>query len=205
MRFGVLFFGYLWLFVCNGFGLYPDILPDIIPNVVGYTLMLYALMRLEGHGRNFRTAGNILYLLIMFVMFNDLYKIYNFTTSGTDSEVVGVIVMTVKIITMVISAAYHHYLFTGIRLLAIDVNIPSLAKASKVNFGLLIVVNLLFIISQLKLFGEYNNYVGLVQVLLNMVWLISTLVMVYRCYMWICLEGEEDMPKKDKSGRNRKF
>ena len=203
MRFGVLFFGYLWLFVCNGIGLYPDVLPDIIPNVVGYTLMLYALMRLEGHGRNFRTARNILHLMIMFVMFNDLYKIYNFTTSGTDSELVAVIVIIVKILTALLTVAYTHYLFKGIRLLAVDVNIPSLAKFTKVNFWLLVVTNSLFVISQLKLFGEYNNFVGLVQVLLNMIWLISTCFMVYRCYMWICLEGEEDMPKKNKSGRNR--
>jgi hypothetical protein len=203
MRFGYLFFGYIWLFVCKGIELYPDVLPDIIPNVVGYTLMLYALMRLDGHGKNFRSARNILHLLIMFVMFTDLYKIYNFTTTGTDSEFVGVVVMAVKIVTMIISVAYHHYLFKGIRLLAIDVNIPSLAKSTKLNFRLLCLTNILFIISQLKLFGEYNNIVGLVQVLVNLAWLIMTCVMVYRCYMWICLEGEEDMSKQDKSRRKR--
>ena len=196
MRFGILFFGYLWLFVCKGFEMYPDILPDIVPNIVAYTLMLYSLLKLEEQNRYFKSARKILHFIIVFVLFYDLYRIYNFTSTPIENDIINNVISSYKILSSLAFLLYHYYFFKGIGILATDVNLPGIKKSSQFNFYFYLAVNLLLIISQLRLFSDYSQYIGIVYVLLNFIWLILTCVMVYRCYMWICLEGDEDMSKR---------
>lgn len=197
MRFGVMFFGYLWLFVCRGFELYPDILPDIIPNVVGYTLMLFSLIKMERFNRYLKSARKVVQIIIIFVLFNDVYRIYNFSSAEADSTN-NTVLIVFKIIITLIFVLYHYYLFKGIGILAADVNIPSITKSCKRDFIILIISSVLTVLSQFNVFGDYNQYLGMIAVLINFIWLIMTSFMVYRCYMWICLEGEEDMSRKEK-------
>ena len=196
MRFGIMFFGYLWLFLCKGFEMYPDIMPDIIPNIVAYTMMLYSLLKLEEQNRFFKSARKIIQFLIIFVLFYDLYRIYSFTNNAVPNVTVSTVITVYKILSSLVFLLYHYYFFMGIRVLAADVNIPSIYKSAKVNFYVYIAVNAVLILSKLKLFEDYMQYIGISYVLLNFIWLIMTCIMVYRCYMWICLEGEEDMAKR---------
>lgn len=201
MRFGILFFGYLLLFVCKGFELYPDVLPDIIPNVIAYTLMLYSLLKLEEFNRYFKTARKIIQCLIIFVLFSDIFRIYNYTSTIEINGTVEILFNVYSIIIMMIFVVYHYFFFKGIGDLAIDVNIPSIVKASKRNFIIQIVYTILFLVSQIPILVEYKQYIGLSYIIINLIWFILTSIMVFRCYMWICLEGEEDMSVK---GRNQK-
>lgn len=196
MRFGVLLFGYLWLFVCKGFELYPDFLPDIIPNIIGYAIILYSLIKLEEFNKFFRGARNILHLLILFVLFSDIYKIYDFSANIEENNLGTIMLIIVKILTFVIFTAFHNQLFKGIAELAGDVNIPSIKKSAKLNYRILLIVTLLFIVSRFDMFGTADQYIIMIYTLLHIIWLIMTIVMVFRCYMWICLEGDENMPKK---------
>lgn len=201
MRFGVLFFGYLLLFVCKGFELYPDVLPDIISNVIAYALMLYSLLKLEEFNQHFKTARKIIQCLIIVVLFSDIFRIYNYISTVKISGITEILFNIYNIIVMFIFVAYHYFFFKGINDLANDVNIPSISKASKRNFIILITFIILFLVSQVPILGEYNKYIGLSYIIINLIWLILTGIMVFRCYMWICLEGEEDMSVK---GRNQR-
>jgi len=31
---------------------------------------------------------------------------------------------------------------------------------------------------------------------LQLIWTVADLILIFRCYMWICLEGDEDMAQK---------
>ena len=104
----------------------------------------------------------------------------------------------IKPLVAIMVFAFHMLLLFGIRELATATELPKLSEKAIRNF----VVGAFYF--ALSVFGtlntpikeDFTKYFGLPTLLIGLVWYILNIILIYSCYMWICLEGDEDMARK---------
>lgn len=184
MGFGILFLGYLITYIGSLTPIYAYL------QVVGVLIMLYALTRLFRHNKNFSITFYIglLYfaqsvMTLVFSFFNPdensvLYQIEKYSSAG-------------------IVLIFHLFLLLAIRDIAVSTSLPKLRSRairnlimSFVYYGLTLLLPMGLITDQILL-----QYASLTAVILGFLWLIFNAALIFSCYMWICLEGEENMER----------
>lgn len=199
MGFGSLFVGYMFLLAI------PLRSMGICVEVLGYFIMLRALSKtvLGQYQTGFLRAHNACYLLLPLGIFSlclqsldaiGFHEIYNRVYRAT--ELIYSVLLAVALL------VFHYFLYDGVSHQARDVDLPDIVRQSIRNriltviyFSLMIAVNFLDIPALTK-FLPYENMVGIVS-LVGVVWILLNAKMIFNCYMWICLPGDEDMPIRE--------
>ena len=103
------------------------------------------------------------------------------------------------VLSAVLKLIYTSLLLKGIETLAFELDIPSLRIKAFRNRLFTYLYYALNICTQLNnaTLAEFTRYALLPVMLFGIVYLILNAILFYSCYMWICLEGEEDMDRKD--------
>lgn len=190
MGFGILFIGYLIASVLsiNPFG--------DITRLIGFSIILFALVKLSPHAKGFRAAKYFSLALILASGASGALTLAE--RFGAD---VGAFALTKQILlysVTVLFYAFHLFLLFGIRELARAVELSKLADKALRNFIIGSFYFVLTFVGSLDTpFKEsFANYLGLPTLVIGLVWYILNAVLIYSCYMWICLEGDENMERK---------
>lgn len=188
MGFGVLFIGYVVTF------LFAMTKLSVITNLFGALIMMYALTLLSRYNRFFKyaliasgalTVYGIVYLIFVLFM-------------NSSPEIMETVLTYVK---AGIVFLYHIPLLKGISQLAYEVELPKVARKAVRNLSFTIVYFVFEIFTLLpfpqKIAEEINLYVSFPVLCMGLIWLVLNGILLFSCYMWICLEGDEDMEAKE--------
>ncbi len=189
MGFGTLFFGYLFLFNTVSFTGFTKI--------VAYLILLLALLRLRPYNPPFKTAFISLIPL-------SLVGLVLFCLEGANllSLPVGPDAFTYSsVIASVLELVFSFYLLKGIQEIAKETGVYVLEVRAFRNRLFTILYYLLFIVGQIPWEGNavFFAYYSIVILLFGFAVMFLNAKLIYNCYMWICLEGEEDMGRRRSS------
>lgn len=159
-------------------------------------LMLRAATKLSPYGKSFRTVKTLLWGMLAVGAGWLAFSVIS--VFGVFEEVW---VARVDYVLEFISVAYHLFfnytLFTGIERLAEETEIPVLVSRAKrqrsMTFGFDLIYLLFLGVSVLRVF------MVIAVPILSLLWIVITCInasVIYSCYMWICIEGEEEIGRK---------
>ncbi len=197
MGFGILVAGYLFLLAI------PLRSMGMCVEVLGYLLMLRALYLLSPYQKQFRWAKYAAWVLLPLGIFSlirqglswiGMEDLYQTVKAATE--------LPYSILTAVVLFVFHILLLAAVQAQAKDVELPDIMRQAMRNrivtvmyFVLTVTVSFL----NIPLITDkvpYGTLVGMVS-LLGCAWILLNAKMLFNCYMWICLPGDEDMPLRD--------
>lgn len=188
MGFGVLFFGYLigMNFVYNGF-----------TDIISYLIILYALALLYRHNKFFK---NSFYTLLPLSVLGTLFFVFEIISFiGIEKGLDLVLIHSYySVAAAILKLIYTVFLLKGIENLALELDIPTIRIKAFRNRLFILIYYPLFIFTELSQEGwaaKIAQYAFLPVMLFGFVCLILNAILFYSCYMWICLEGEENMQR----------
>lgn len=192
MGFGLLFLGYLiaFLLYLNPYA--------AVTRLVGYCVIFAALTKLRRHNRWFafsQTAAIPLMVLALVDSVIDIItRIMGEGTPAAMTAATGGIETAMTLLLLV----FHACLLMAVYTIAQDTELPSLATAARRNLVLIAAYAVLHGIWSLpvQLGDSYTVTLSLMVFVLQLIWTVANLILIFRCYMWICLEGDEDMAQK---------
>ncbi|MBO5110189.1 MAG: hypothetical protein J6D21_05655 [Clostridia bacterium] len=183
MGFGVLFLGYLITYVGSITPVYA------FTQFFGVLIMLYGLSKLARHNKYFATTFGVSVAYLA----QSVYTVIGyFSVWETGSLLYQIEQYSRELVVFV----FHLFLLLAIREIADFTSLPKLKSRAVVN---LITTALFCILNVLLHAGAMPesvlSYAFLLSLLLRIFWVILNAALVFSCYMWICLEGEENMDK----------
>lgn len=203
MGFGLLFIGYFFLMSLPINGI------DILPDIVGYLIMLHSLTLIISHcPKNNGFIRARLILLPTAVLSIAIFGCQLAAASGMLNEALEkYFANPVKSLYTIAIGAFHVFLLLGIYQLAHEVELNKLANRSRRIIVLTAVYYLLEIISLLGITktiaaltsnpDRVISYINVSVYAIGNIWLLSAWALIFTCYMRICLEGDEDMPYRE--------
>jgi len=95
-------------------------------------------------------------------------------------------------------------LLVAIYKIAVDTELNSIQGKAQRNLALCIIYYFIILFFQTPFPGieSLEKYLiekmafGLITYILGYIWMILNTALLFSCYMWICKEGDEDMPEK---------
>ena len=177
MGFGTLFSGYLTLFFCRGV--------DIFPDIIAYIIILAGMRKLTVHCDYFRHAMYTVYALLGVGLVNDTMQI---VAAVTDISF-GILQSIVSLVSGLALLAFTFLLCRAVIRLARELGLGKLV--SKATFNIILAA-VYCICTAVSLFYRAPTVV-MVGMLLGFVWMLHGASLIYGCYRYICLEGDEDM------------
>ena len=202
MGFGLLFYGFLMMIELQvptsaTYSLGVDIFPDL----AGYLLMLTAACRLAAYAKGFERFRKALFPLIAVGIV--AYGVGILSVFDVNPALLVQITYGVKYATMVLQPIAFFFLFAGMISLSAEVGLPSIASQTKLLAGLgaaYYAAQLVFSLTSDLSSVFTASFSGFIRYLLMIVWYIFVIfaeVELFRCYMYICYEGEERITKED--------
>ena len=193
MGFGLLFFGYFFFFTIPFRGI------DVAVDLVGYAIMFIALSKISHHAPVFKKVKCCVYPLFLcgaLILASQIGTALGFSLTAFTK------------ITGALNAAsillFHLVLLSSTKTLALEVGVKKIAARSIRN----IIITVLYytLICLVNIGSPVNNSflssLSAVIYLFGYLFLILNLIGIYSCYMYICLEGDEDittLPVKEKT------
>ena len=182
MGFGTLFVGWLTLFYFRSV--------DIFPDIIAYIVMLVGMKKISSHSEYFRTAMYTVYALIAVGLVGDIMQI---TAAVTDISF-GMAQSIVSIVSGVVLLAFTYLLCRAIMMLAGELELTKLVSKARLNIVLAVIYCVLTAVSLCMPAGaKFTAYIAMSGIILGIVWMLHGAVMIYGCYRYICLEGDEEM------------
>ncbi|MBR7184475.1 MAG: hypothetical protein IKD37_02585 [Clostridia bacterium] len=192
MGFGILFLGYLitYLLSLNPFA--------ALTRLCGYIIMFAALTMLRRHNRWFAYAQLTGIPLALLALINTAADFASRAAGGATPDVLARTAGPLESAMTIFVLVFHFFLLFAIYAIAAETELPRLARAARMNLLLIIAYGILHGIWLLPLsIGDsYTQTLGFMVFVLQLLWTACNLVLIFRCYMWICLEGDEDMAQK---------
>lgn len=192
MGFGVLFCGYLIAFLLS---LNPF---AALTRLIGYAICLAALIRLHRHNRWFAFTHAVCYPMIIFALVGTASELCGrlmgdgapaalTSAAGVLEHGLGVLILL-----------FHLFLLLAIFTIAQDTGLEDIAKGARRRMALFAAYAVLYLIWLLPvgLEASYMATLGIVIMAMQLLWTLLDLVLIFRCYMWICLEGDEEMLRR---------
>ena len=189
MGFGYLFVGYILTFNFVGYNAYSD--------VFSTALMLLGLSALSAYGKNFKKAfytGIPLLLLHAVTFFLAVASLLELL-QPTDALAAWLSVMS-----LILRGIFISFALLGVADISRETDIPVLRLRALRNLFLYLPFVVLGILLETNTFSALT---GVLRVLLMFYMLFGLLVTfliaksLYEAYIWICLEGEEGMERKE--------
>lgn len=198
MGFGLLLIGYALTFS----GAYHGV--DIPPSFLAYGIMLMAFYRLGRYGKNLKKSSYCMMALLAAGCFKFMLQL---TGIGAQFS----LLMMVLIIEAFLLLVFYVFFLFGIKELALEVELPKLAGKAVRNLWIVLFFYGFTLFSNLYVKEIIPNVsflpAGSVFALQQMVgYLLRVLIVIHigSCYRRICLEGDEDMPEKNKQRREKR-
>jgi hypothetical protein len=197
MGFGLLLFGYLMLTdVEVGVSIEHQIGFDVLPNVIGFIIMFFALKQLKSFYSAFRRAQ---ISLIPLIAVSGVYLgIEVFSLFGYALSTVSTVLNCMSIVENLLLLIFHLLLLSTATELAREVDLMPLATSLKkanvvsaVYYSMAFLTLLLFpFISGIKVIAPFVNLALYLTLFLKFGSFIYNFITLYRCYMYIGYEGE---------------
>lgn len=188
MGFGILFLGYFLTinFEYKGINLPPDFL--------GYILMMIACSKLAPYSNNFKYTNRCLIPLTVLSVGITAMEIM----AAVSEKLAFAYIADIKYIKYLLMLVMHYLLLNALADISKDVGRYKIADKCRRNIVLSIIMILIVLIFTLPFSFPYRYTFSLLAryILLNFVVLLNS-VQIFSCYMWICYEGDEDMPMKE--------
>ena len=184
MGFGILFLGYLITFIGAMTPVYA------FTQIFGVLIMLYALSKLARHNTNF----TITFWIAIGYLAASVYSMVGYFMQWKETDLLWQID---RYLGMAIVFLLHLFLLLAIRDISVSTGLPKLKARAMTNA---ITTAVYVLITVLPYFGLITDptvvqYLRLASLLLGVLWLILNAALIFSCYMWICLEGDENMEK----------
>ena len=195
MGFGVLFFGYL--LNLSIFKQFTD--------VMCFLLILYALLKLYRFNRGFKQA---MYSCIPLVIFGFAYFVYGICDLLGIIQLVSIPENNVSIATSyyalisgVLQIVLYTRLLSGIQEIGRETGVPVIEFKAARNRFLTFIYYIPYIFTEWQFefgstLGKIAGYAFLPVLIFGVIYHVMNLSLIHNCYVWICLEGEEDMQRK---------
>ena len=192
MGFGTLFLGYM--FNISIYRQFTDVICALI--------MLYALLMLSRYNSGFRRA---MHLCIALAIASALYFVYGvcdmLTLVKFAEQTANLITSYYSLISGILKLSFTVYLLIGIQQIGKETGVPVIEMKAARNRFLAFVYYVPFIFTELYFEGgstlaKIAAYAFLPVLVFGIVYHIMNLSLIFNCYAWICLEGEEKMERK---------
>ncbi len=198
MGFGLIFLGWSTLF-------FFKTLPPV--NIIGCLLMLKGLDKLEGYGENFKKAKAAdIAFLAYFVLYSVLWLLG--LVGIFDYSKFFSLVYADQIIYRTILVLFSVFLYRALGDISRQVGFEKGIKREK-SCTSLVVVFVLFLAIQLICsfigIGQYEAYLNLALAVFELLWLFSSAVYIYSCYMMIATQEIIDDENKKMLEYDRKY
>ena len=165
---------------------------DIFPDIIGYIFFFIAMKKLKPYAEGFKYAKFMTYFLILLGGVTLGAQIFSFTNSH--GSLLAKILYHCEFARLVLFALFNIFVFSGIRKLAKDVDLPKIARHAVVA----LIINLLYFIMKISIyafsFSEAQR--SFIIILYSLTWyilLFYSFFLIMGCYMYICYEGEEEI------------
>lgn len=190
MGFGILFIGYIFmsLFSLNPFG--------DIAQLLGFSIILFALFKLSPYAKNFKIAKYVTVPLVLACAFSSVTTIIQ--KLGVEISLGIGFEQIFSLAFAVLFFIFHLFLLFGIREIAKFTELPKISEKAIRNF---IVGAFYFVLTfagslDTPFKEDFAKYFGMPTLVIGLIWYALNIVLIYSAYMWICLEGDEDMERK---------
>ncbi len=186
MGFGILFIGYIVLFICRA--------ADVFPDILGYGVMLCGMFTLARNSAHFAMARNALIPTAVVGLLNDVLQIITLV-NGHDF---GALRTTVVLLNLICLAGWCVLFCFGVVRLSNEIHLPKLRDKAKRNIAVTALYLAATVVTTLRpsCLGEFIKYFSPLMLVVSVLWTIFGATLIYGCYMHICLEGDEEMPDR---------
>lgn len=191
----MLFFGFLFLLTSP---LHDITLRStgiaVLPSFVGYAIMLYACHRLSPYGVNFKRSRN-LYRVLFPLGF--LASIISLIDARTEKAWITKVKDVFENIEGAILGVTLVLMFLALSQIAADVGKKTLSARAKL--GAILSGGYYALMLPVMLFvpgASGSKWLAAVNYIVWIAIFVFDCFQIYGCYMWICYEGDEDMPYK---------
>ena len=198
MGFGLIFAGWTTLF-------FFKTLPPV--NILGCLLMLKGLDKLSDYGNNFRRAKNACVVFLAYFICYTILWILSLTSIFDYSKVFA-LVYGDQILYRTTIVILSVYLYRALGDISREVGFEKGVKRER-SCTSLVIVFVVFLAIQLfcsfASIGKYEAYLNLALVIFELLWLISSAVYIYSCYMMIATQDIIDEENKKMREYDRKY
>lgn len=185
MGFGYLFVGYLFFFNVAYAG---------FTDIIGVLLMLLGLSTLKQYARGFGGAFSVALPLLftsLFAFADALFGLLDISFFPNELSVFF------AILSHVLKGVLLWLALSGVAQLAHETDIPVLEAKALRNKLLTPVFFLLAILTEVQtVFGSLFPYFAAARLLFGLIYTFLNAKAFFECYIWICLEGDENMEAK---------
>lgn len=189
MGFGILFIGF-FLLLNIPYHSYTDAISAVIS--------LYALYKLSGVNLNFKRAS---YVAIGFSVFGFLEFLYSAIIVFVPTLDIPEVFTVVSVVRYAVVCLLSVMTFLGMRDVANEVGLRVIAIKCERVIYMSYPIYALSVISELLSFFDLPftvmQYIAVVILVCNMALIIISLMVIYNCYMRICMPEDEDMPERE--------
>ncbi len=201
MGFGPLFLGYLFIFSFSYRGF------DILPDVIGFLIMYFGLRKLSEYGYGFNNLKKYMYFLFPASLITFVLQILSLI--GHKNDLLTEIWNCVYIPLMLV---FNLMLLVSIKNIATDLDLKVIRVRALRNLVVTVIyyVLTLFFSIPTSFISSLTNILiekyamGFVMYILGYVWLFLNTILIFSCYMYICKEGDEEMPVPEKKTKKIK-
>lgn len=193
MGFGILIVGYFMLINVPFHGV------DVPPDFLGYILIFIALCKLGNYEKKLKYAKFVCIPLIVLSGVKLGLSLLSALGAGEYRTVQNAVVYATAVLLLV----FYIFLLLGIRDLAVSVELEKNARKSVRNLVIIVAFYVYTVIVNLYAHGIIPNDRGIgageliaIQQLFGYIVRFLNLIQFISCYMWICLEGDEDMTSR---------
>lgn len=188
MGFGLMFIGVLFL---EGVAFFPD--------VIGFLFVLFGAKTASGHCEFFGNTEKMCYAGIVMSLFKLFYKLMDRMNISLFGETGGLVFGAIYI---AFTIAFYIVLFSGVSKIADFTGLPKLKSTALADMLLVSlfltaseILNLMISFS-VSAIEAYSSLVAGTALLLSLLSTLLSAILIFQCYMRICLEGDEDMEKR---------
>lgn len=189
MGFGILFIGF-FLLLNIPYHSYTDAICAVIS--------LYALYKLSAINTNFKRAC---YSAVGFSVFGILEFLYSALIVFVPSLNIPDVFTVVSIARYAVVCVLSVFTFLGMRDVANEVGLRVIAIKCERVIYMTYPIYALSVVSEILSFFPLPftvmQYIAVVILVCNMALIIISLIVIYNCYMRICMPEDEDMPEKE--------
>ncbi|MBE6638517.1 MAG: hypothetical protein E7616_03550 [Ruminococcaceae bacterium] len=203
MGFGLISLG--WLFFAD--------IPwkiDLLADFIGCYLIIAGCRRLKPYSAHFESAVKWFgVLLVPSVAITVLEIVY----ALMEKQQLSQYLLHLEIAHTLIFTLSLHFLLMGLIQISTDVGRGKIARKCRRNLGITAVAILFYVLTRLLANMEFanktvTNTIGISWLIANVLWywmLVLHFIQIFSCYMWICYEGDEDMPIKESAFKTNPY
>ena len=203
MGFGLVSFG--WLFFAD--------IPwkiDFLADFIGCFFIIMGARKLKPYSVHFGNAAKWFgILMIPSLAITAMEAAFMIT----EKQVISEYLVHVEVVHTLIFAVATYFLLLGVIRISTDVGREKIARKCRRNMGISAVAMVFYMVTRLlanTTFGEdkWTRLLRICWLVANVVWylaLVFNFIQLFSCYMWICYEGDEDMPMYEHSMKTNPY